>query len=91
MDLTAKVPDASTLSQNRIHRFNDSDVFQQIFDHIVEQALTQGGANGRVLYTDSNGYGFLCLYISCRSKTISLKWHGYVHRLDIVLHQFKII
>lgn len=53
MGLTEKVPDASTLSQNRIRRFNDSDVFQQIFDHIVEQALTRGMANGRVLYTDS--------------------------------------
>lgn len=53
MGLTEKVPDASTLSQNRIRRFNHSDVFQQIFDHIVEQALSQGMANGRVLYTDS--------------------------------------
>ena len=53
MSLTEKVPDASTLSQNRIRRFNDSDVFQQIFDHIVEQALVRGMANGRVLYTDS--------------------------------------
>lgn len=53
MGLTEKVPDASTLSQNRIRRFNDSDVFQQIFDHIVEQALSRGMANGRVLYTDS--------------------------------------
>lgn len=53
MGLTEKVPDASTLSQNRLRRFNDSGVFQQIFDHIVAQALTQGMANGRVLYTDS--------------------------------------
>jgi transposase len=53
MSLTEKVPDASTLSQNRIRRFNDSDVFQQMFDHIVAQALTRGMANGRVLYTDS--------------------------------------
>ncbi|WP_337925232.1 transposase, partial [Serratia fonticola] len=53
MGLTEKAPDASTLSQNRIRRFNNSDVFQQIFDHIVLQALGQGMANGRVLYTDS--------------------------------------
>ncbi|HFS5789687.1 TPA: IS1182 family transposase [Citrobacter werkmanii] len=52
MALTEKVPDASILSQNRIRRFNGSDVFQQIFDHIVEQALSRGMANGRVLYTD---------------------------------------
>ncbi|QJY60890.1 IS1182 family transposase (plasmid) [Salmonella enterica] len=53
MGLTEKVPDASTLSQNRIRRFNNSDVFQTIFDHIVEQALSRGMANGRVLHTDS--------------------------------------
>ncbi|MCC4105746.1 IS1182 family transposase [Serratia ureilytica] len=53
MGLTEKVPDASTLSQNRLRRFNGSDVFQQIFDHVVLQALGQGMANGRVLYTDS--------------------------------------
>lgn len=53
MGLTEKVPDASTLSQNRLRRFNNSDVFHQIFDHIVGQALSRGMANGRVLYTDS--------------------------------------
>lgn len=53
MGLTEKVPDASTLSQNRIRRFNDSDIFQQIFDYVVEQAISGGMANGRVLYTDS--------------------------------------
>ncbi|MGM3189966.1 IS1182 family transposase [Dickeya dadantii subsp. dieffenbachiae] len=53
MGLTEKVPDASTLSQNRLRRFNDSEVFQQIFDHIVAQALARGMASGRVLYTDS--------------------------------------
>ena len=30
LGLTDKVPDASTLSQNRRRRFNDSDVYQQI-------------------------------------------------------------
>ncbi len=53
MGLTEKVPDASTLSQNRLRRVNDSGIFEQIFDHIVEQALARGMANGRELYTDS--------------------------------------
>jgi transposase len=35
MGLTEKVIDASTLSQNR-RRFNDSEIYQQIFDNIVE-------------------------------------------------------
>lgn len=37
--LTDKVPDASTLSQNRRRRFAGSDIEQQIFDAIVEQAI----------------------------------------------------
>lgn len=53
LGLTEKVPDASTLSQNRIRRFNGTDVFQRVFDNVVEQAIAKGMVNGRVLYTDS--------------------------------------
>lgn len=53
LKLTDKVPDASTLSQNRRRRFRDSDVYQQIFDEIVELACRKGLVTGRVLYTDS--------------------------------------
>lgn len=53
LSLTDKVPDASTLSQNRRRRFEDTDVEQVIFDEIVEQALDQGLIGGKALYTDS--------------------------------------
>jgi transposase len=53
LKLTGKVPDASTLSQNRRRRFRDSDVYQQIFDEIVELAMSKGLVTGKVLYTDS--------------------------------------
>lgn len=53
LTLTDKVPDASTLSQNRIRRFNESDVYQQIFDQIVEQAMKKRLVGGTTLYTDS--------------------------------------
>jgi transposase len=53
MKLTDKVPDASTLSQNRRRRFRDSDIYQQIFDEVVELACRKGLVTGRVLYTDS--------------------------------------
>jgi len=39
LNLTDKIPDASTLSQNRRRRFNDSNVYQEIFDQIVFQAM----------------------------------------------------
>jgi transposase len=53
LKLTDKVPDASTLSQNRRRRFRDSEVYQQIFDEIVELACRKGLVTGKVLYTDS--------------------------------------
>jgi transposase len=51
--LRDKVPDASTLSQNRRRRFSESRIYQEIFDEIVELAVNKGLASGAVLYTDS--------------------------------------
>lgn len=51
--LRDKVPDASTLSQNRRRRFAESTIYQEIFDQIVELAVKKGLASGSVLYTDS--------------------------------------
>ena len=53
LSLTDKLPDASTLSQNRRRRFNDSEVYQQIFDEIVLQAMKRKLVSGKTLYTDS--------------------------------------
>jgi transposase len=51
--LTDKVPDASTLSQNRRRRFAGTGIEQDIFDTIVEQAIEHRLIGGRVLYSDS--------------------------------------
>jgi transposase len=53
LKLTDKVPDASTLSQNRRRRFRNSDVYQKLFDEIVELAMKRGLVSGEVLYTDA--------------------------------------
>jgi transposase len=53
LKLTDPVFDASTLSQNRRRRYNDTSVAQDIFDAIVEQAIAKGLVDGTVLYTDS--------------------------------------
>jgi transposase len=53
LKLMAPVFDASTLSQNRRRRYNDTDVAQAIFDGIVEQAMGHGLVDGKVLYTGS--------------------------------------
>lgn len=53
LSLTDKVIDASTFSQNRRRRFLATDIEQQIFDAIVQQAIDHGFVGGVVLYTDS--------------------------------------
>jgi transposase len=53
LKLTDPVFDASTLSQNRRRRYNDTTVAQDIFDAVVEQAIRHGLVDGTVLYTDS--------------------------------------
>ena len=37
-----KIPNYSTWSQNYIRRFKDSDIFNKIFDYILEQAIEYG-------------------------------------------------
>lgn len=51
--LTDKIPDASVIWQNRRRRYKGTDVAQQIFDRIVEQAIEKGLVDGEILYTDS--------------------------------------
>jgi transposase len=51
--LSDKIIDASTISQNRIRRFKDTDIFQKVFDNIVLKAIEQKLVSGKVLYTDS--------------------------------------
>lgn len=51
--LTDKVPDHSTISQNRRRRFKGTDIAQKIFDNIVLQAISHKLVEGKVLYTDS--------------------------------------
>jgi len=53
LGLTDKVPNHSTISWNRRTRFKDIDIFQDIFDEIVLQAIQHRMVGGRVLVSDS--------------------------------------
>lgn len=50
--LTSKIPDPSSLSQNRRRRFTESTIYQDIFDEIVLQAIKRRMVDGKILYTD---------------------------------------
>ena len=51
--LGKETPHYSTFSQNYIRRFKDSNIFEEIFINIVEQAISQGLVKGETFYTDS--------------------------------------
>ena len=49
LDLDDKVPHHSTFSENRLHRFRESDVFRRIFERIVVTCIASEPAQGRGL------------------------------------------
>jgi transposase len=53
LKITDSVPHHSTLSQNRLRRFQDSNIFQDLFDETVLLALRKHLVTGEILYTDS--------------------------------------
>jgi transposase len=53
IDLDEAVPDHSTLSQLRRRKFNESRIFEDIFDEIVRKCVEIGLVTGEVLLTDS--------------------------------------
>jgi transposase len=53
IDLDDKVPHHSTFSENRLHRFRESDVFRYIFERIVTACMAAGLVKGGFLYAAS--------------------------------------
>lgn len=53
LGITDKVPDHVTISWNRHGRFKGTNIFQEIFDEIVRQAMRHNMVEGKVLFTDS--------------------------------------
>ena len=53
LDLDDRVPDHSTISQNRRRRFHSENVFRHLFEHILRQCIEKGLVDGKVILTDS--------------------------------------
>ncbi|WP_162840387.1 transposase, partial [Acetanaerobacterium elongatum] len=51
--LEDKIPDASVIWQNRIRRFNGTDIPRRIFNEILRQAMEHKLVDGKILYSDS--------------------------------------
>lgn len=52
LDITEAIPNYSTWSQNYIRRYNDSNIFEEIFDEILEQAIKKKFINTETVFGD---------------------------------------
>ena len=53
-ELYDKIPDHSIFSQNRRRRFTDSDIFKEIFNHIVCECVNKGLVSGENVVSDGS-------------------------------------
>lgn len=54
LDLDDKVPHHSTFSENRLHRFRESDVFRHIFERVVAACMAGGLVKGEGFAVDAS-------------------------------------
>jgi transposase len=54
LDLDDKIPHHSTFSENRLHRFRESDVFRHIFERVVAACMTAGLVKGEGFAVDAS-------------------------------------
>ena len=53
LDMDDRVPDHSTISQNRRRRFNGTGLFRRLFERIIFQCMEKGLVDGRTVLTES--------------------------------------
>jgi len=82
LNLTDPVPHHSTISWNRRKRFNGSEIFQEVFDEIVLQAMNHRMVSGRVLFTDSTHLKANANKKKFTKQEITIETSDYIEELD---------
>jgi len=90
LTLTEKVPDASTLSQNRRRRFRESDIYQEIFDEIVLQAIKRRLVDGKTLYTDSTHLKANANKHKFRKEVVEKSTRDYLDKLEQAIDEDRL-
>lgn len=82
LGLGDKVPDHSTLSQNRRRRFTGTSIYQDIFDEIVLQAMGHRLIDGRELFSDSTHLKASANKNQFRKQAVTRSTRGYLDELE---------
>lgn len=88
--LTDKIPDHSTISQNRIRRYKNTNIAQEIFDNIVLQAIDHGLVRGNILYSDSTHLKANANKMKFEKQEVEVSVKDYVEELDKAIEEDRI-
>lgn len=72
ISMDERVPNYSTWSQNYIRRYNDSDVFEKIFDKIIEDCIKRKFIDTTTLFGDSSHQKAHANKRKCINKEVEL-------------------
>ncbi len=89
-DLTEKLPDVSVIWQNRLRRYNGSDIPQQIFDEIVRQAMSNGLVGGKILYSDSTHLKASANKRKYEEKVVKKESQDYIKDLNKAINEDRV-
>jgi transposase len=87
LSLTDRVPDHTTISWNRRTRFNNTDVFQEIFDEIVRLAIQHRMVGGRVLISDSTHLKANANKRKFKKQVIEKTSRAYLKDLEVAINE----
>lgn len=82
LDLDDRVPDHSTISQNRRRRFDGENLFRRLFEHILRQCMEKGLVDGKIILTDSTHVKASASSKANRKVLVERETTDYMKRLD---------
>lgn len=85
--LEDKIPDASVIWQNRIRRFNGTDIPEQIFNEILKQAISHNLVGGKVLYSDSTHLKANANKNKFVEETVKIESQDYINDLNDAINK----
>lgn len=87
LKLNDSVPDHSTISWNRRTRFQNTNIFQEIFDEIVLQAMNHKMVGGRVLFSDSTHLKANANKHKFTREEVKVETREYIEELDKAIEE----
>ena len=82
LDLDERVPDHSTISQNRRRRWGGENLFRRMFEHILRQCIAKGLVDGKIILTDSTHVKASASFKTNVKELAERESTDYVERLD---------